>query len=65
MLITSSDVWAFGCILYQFIVGKPPFRGATDYLTFQRILKKEMTYPEGFDEDAKSLVESILVSRLV
>ncbi|KAK4684712.1 3-phosphoinositide dependent protein kinase-1, partial [Tremellales sp. Uapishka_1] len=55
-----SDLWAFGCILYQFFVGKPPFRGATDYLTFQKILKREMEFPTGFDEDAKSLVESIL-----
>ncbi|WVQ85480.1 hypothetical protein IAT38_007645 [Cryptococcus sp. DSM 104549] len=57
---TASDIWAFGCILFQFLVGKPPFRGATDYLTFQKILKKEMEYPEGFDEEAKALVELIL-----
>ncbi|OCF43220.1 AGC/PDK1 protein kinase [Kwoniella heveanensis CBS 569] len=56
----ASDIWAFGCILYQFLVGKPPFRGATDYLTFQKILKKDMEYPEGFDEDAKALVDLVL-----
>ncbi|RSH92758.1 pkb-activating kinase-like protein [Saitozyma podzolica] len=56
----ASDVWAFGCILYQFLVGRPPFRGATDYLTFQKILKKEMDFPEGFDDDAKALVEQVL-----
>ncbi|KAK8865634.1 hypothetical protein IAR55_000779 [Kwoniella newhampshirensis] len=57
---TASDIWAFGCIIYQFLVGKPPFRGATDYLTFQKILKKEMEFPEGFDEDAKALVDLVL-----
>lgn len=46
------------------LVGRPPFRGATDYLTFQKILKREMEYPEGFDEDARELVEVILVSDL-
>ncbi|WVF70948.1 hypothetical protein IAT40_005743 [Kwoniella sp. CBS 6097] len=56
----ASDIWAFGCILYQFLVGKPPFRGATDYLTFQKILKKEMEFPEGFGEDAKALVDLAL-----
>lgn len=61
--ILSSDIWAFGCIVYQLIVGKPPFRGATDYLTFQKILKNEMEFPEGFDADAKALIEVILVSR--
>jgi 3-phosphoinositide dependent protein kinase-1 len=48
--------------MYHLMVGKPPFRGATDYLTFQKILKKEMDWPEGFDEEAKSLISSILVS---
>ncbi|WVR05603.1 hypothetical protein IAU60_002624 [Kwoniella sp. DSM 27419] len=56
----SSDIWAFGCILYQFFVGKPPFRAATDYLTFQRILKRDMEYPDGMDDDAKALIELVL-----
>ncbi|WVO13382.1 hypothetical protein L204_100997 [Cryptococcus depauperatus] len=56
----ASDIWAFGCIVFQFITGKPPFRAATDYLTFQRILKLEMSFPEGFDEQAEELVNSCL-----
>ena len=63
-MFRSSDIWAFGCILYQFLVGRPPFRGATDYLTFQKILKKEMDFPDGFDEDARALVELVSVSMI-
>jgi 3-phosphoinositide dependent protein kinase-1 len=58
----SSDVWAFGCIVYQLFIGKPPFRGATDYLTFQKILKRDVEYPEGFPVEAKALIDAILVS---
>ena len=47
--------------MYQLFVGKPPFRGATDYLTFQKILKRDMEYPAGFPEDARELIETILV----
>ena len=60
-LIVRSDVWAFGCIVFQLFVGKPPFRGATDYLTFQKILKREMEYPDGFPDEARDLIETILV----
>ena len=60
--VAASDIWAFGCIVYQYLVGRPPFRGATDYLTFQKILKREMEMPEDLDEQAKDLIELVLVS---
>ena len=56
----SSDIWAFGCIMYQYLVGRPPFRGATDYLTFQKILKREMEMPDELNEQAKSLIDLVL-----
>ena len=62
--VLASDIWAFGCILYHLLVGKPPFRGATDYLTFQKILKRDMEFPQGFDEEAKSLIDLVFVSRM-
>ncbi|KAM0718448.1 hypothetical protein Q7P37_005518 [Cladosporium fusiforme] len=51
----SSDLWAFGCILFQLIAGRPPFKAANEYLTFQKILSLEYTFPDGFPEVARDL----------
>ena len=57
----ESDIWAIGCIIYQMICGRPSFRGATEFLTFQKVRKGEVTYPEGFPVVAKDLICKILV----
>lgn len=57
----ASDLWAFGCIIYQLISGLPPFRAANEFLTFQKILKMDYEFPEGFPADAKDLVEKLLI----
>lgn len=56
----SADLWALGCIIYQMISGLPPFRGKTDYFVFREILSCNPVFPEGFDEDAKDLVNKLL-----
>ncbi|XP_042231316.1 3-phosphoinositide-dependent protein kinase 1-like [Homarus americanus] len=57
----ASDLWALGCILYQMVSGLPPFRSRSEYYIFQKILKLEYEFPEGFCEEAKDLVQKLLV----
>ncbi|TFK54040.1 kinase-like protein [Heliocybe sulcata] len=56
----SSDLWALGCIIYQMIAGRFAFQGLSEYLTWQKIKHLEYTFPEGFDEQAKDLVQKLL-----
>lgn len=59
----ESDIWALGCILYQFIVGVPPFKGKTEYLTFEKIVSLQYSWPNYFiPELVKDLVSNLLKS---
>ncbi|XP_015789349.1 probable serine/threonine-protein kinase pdkA [Tetranychus urticae] len=58
---TSSDLWAYGCIIYQMLVGSPPFNDATDYLIFHKILALNLTFPDDkIYPEAEDLIKSLL-----
>jgi 3-phosphoinositide dependent protein kinase-1 len=56
-----ADVWALGCVLYQMLAGRCPFRAKVPLLIFQLIQARNFVYPEGFPEGPPmDLVEQLL-----
>jgi 3-phosphoinositide dependent protein kinase-1 len=56
-----TDLWSFGCILFQLFMGNSPFRDKTEYLTFQNILNLNYKIDHNIvPEDARDLIENLL-----
>lgn len=59
------DYWAVGCIIYQMLAGRPPFRAdkfGHEFDVFRKVLSVSYEFPERFDADAKNLVQRLLVA---
>lgn len=56
----ESDVWAMGCILFQFFHGNPPFKGSTEYLTFEKIINVDYAYTASPPAGAVAVIDEAL-----
>ena len=54
------DTWALGVLLYEFLVGVPPFETESHSATYRRIQRVDLRFPSGMPEDAKDLISKLL-----
>ena len=62
----AIDLWSLGVILYEFIVGVPPFHDETIDKIFTNIVKKNMQWPNiGYEEDCMTPEAADLIGKLL
>lgn len=56
----SVDQWCIGVLLYEFLVGKPPFESNEQDQTYARILAVDMEFPSHVTDGARDLISKVL-----
>jgi protein kinase A len=58
------DWWTLGILIYEMIVGQPPFCDEDPRGIYQKILAGKIYFPKYFDKNAKALVKKLLTADL-
>ncbi|XP_002734025.1 serine/threonine-protein kinase PLK4-like [Saccoglossus kowalevskii] len=56
----ESDVWSLGCMLYTFLVGRPPFDSDAVKSTLNKVVLAEYEVPDYVSDEAKDLIFKML-----
>lgn len=54
------DIWTLGILMYEFIVGTPPFEAESNTETYKRIATVDLQFPSRVSAEARDLLAKIL-----
>ncbi|KAI9672775.1 MAG: serine/threonine protein kinase, AGC [Alyxoria varia] len=52
----AVDWWAFGILIYEFLVGQPPFWDQNPMKIYEQICHGKLSYPNAMGSDAKDII---------
>jgi len=61
----AVDWWAFGILIFEMLVGQPPFCADDPMEIYQKILRNRVTYPAIVSKNSRDLISKLLVSNPV
>eukprot|EP00286_Rhodomonas_abbreviata_P026010 CAMPEP_0181291732 /NCGR_PEP_ID=MMETSP1101-20121128/2127_1 /TAXON_ID=46948 /ORGANISM="Rhodomonas abbreviata, Strain Caron Lab Isolate" /LENGTH=510 /DNA_ID=CAMNT_0023396149 /DNA_START=250 /DNA_END=1778 /DNA_ORIENTATION=+ len=54
------DWWSLGILIYEMLVGLPPFYNKNTRVAYEQLLTKEFEFPSSMSDDAKHLLKGLL-----